>query len=420
MKFLFKHHTISATPIVLTFLLGGAIPGLSAPITGTDGDDTLIGTDFDDVFIGTPGSDYIDGGAHTLLGDTIDYSGSNAAIELYFSGNGDAVGIGGYADSDHISNIEKVIGSEFDDIIFGDDRNFSFFLPSNIYEGGGGNDYIDGRGGSDLIMGNDGRDVLIGGDGNDTLIGGKGGDALVGGEGFDTVDYSASEDGVVLALEATDSYGIGSRYMIDSPIGGVSGDAEDDWFESIEKVVGSRFNDAIYGVAAPNGSGTLAFLGDGDDIFDNHEFRISADVICGGNGDDHIWTGDGPDVIEGGPGNEIIYAEGGKDEIIGGAGDDFLSGGVGDDFFSYYSTGYGNDVISDFNRDGHGSDTLLFSSSIFKNSTEVLEAAKQVGGDVIIVDRHQSSIRLRDYLLASFSEKDIIIIGGQPASSCTL
>ena len=65
-----------------------------------------------------------------------------------------------------LSNIERVIGSSF----------------------------------ADLLFGKTGADTLDGGNGDDTLNGGAGADSLIGGGGLDTADYSASSSGVTVNL----------------------------------------------------------------------------------------------------------------------------------------------------------------------------------------------------------------------------
>jgi len=61
------------------------------------------------------------------------------------------------------TEIENVIGSDFDDMLFGNALN-------NKLQGGGGNDTLEGYSGNDLIIGNEGNDYLNGGEGQDTAI----------------------------------------------------------------------------------------------------------------------------------------------------------------------------------------------------------------------------------------------------------
>ena len=76
------------------------------------------------------------------------------------------------------SDIEDVYGTNFRDIIVGDDKR-------NRLQGGPGRDDLSGAGGNDRLEGHDGSDALFGGPGDDILLGGKGDDSLDGGDGID-------------------------------------------------------------------------------------------------------------------------------------------------------------------------------------------------------------------------------------------
>ncbi|MER9300492.1 type I secretion C-terminal target domain-containing protein, partial [Mesorhizobium sp. M0621] len=123
--------------------------------------------------IGTsPGADTINGGTGT--GDTVDYTGSLAAISIHLADDGHASGApatftnpalgtigGGNAGGDTLTGIEGLIG-------------------------GSGNDYLFGNAGDNYLAGGLGADTLNGGGGNDILIGGAGADTMTGGTGADT------------------------------------------------------------------------------------------------------------------------------------------------------------------------------------------------------------------------------------------
>ncbi|MGR3501696.1 glycoside hydrolase family 9 protein [Pseudaestuariivita sp.] len=111
------------TTFVAGYLAGESFED-DAPITGTDGDDSLDGTAQDDRIDGGAGGDTLRGGA----GDDL------------------------------------IIGGPGDDLIFG----------------GGGNDTIFGGGGNDTIWGGAGDDVLIGGAGGDRMGAGTGADQIFG------------------------------------------------------------------------------------------------------------------------------------------------------------------------------------------------------------------------------------------------
>ena len=86
-----------------------------------------------------------------------------------------------------ISDIEVLIGSDYDDVLAGD-RGQNWLL------GNPGNDVLDGREGDDLLWGGEGNDVLEGGEGNDQLFGEEGDDIMNGSEDNDRLWGGAGED----------------------------------------------------------------------------------------------------------------------------------------------------------------------------------------------------------------------------------
>jgi Ca2+-binding RTX toxin-like protein len=102
---------------------------------------------------------------------------------------------------------------------------------SDTMLGLGGGDVLSGEAGLDRLYGGDGADALKGDGGNDRLDGGEGNDLLLGGEGFDTANYSAAKGSVTVSLDLGIAFGA------------MGGDALD----SIERVIGSRFDDILYG-----------------------------------------------------------------------------------------------------------------------------------------------------------------------------
>ena len=85
------------------------------------------------------------------------------------------------------SVIENLIGSNYDDRLYGNE-------VANKIEGGAGNDLIEGW---------DGVDTLIGGAGNDTLYGGVGNDSIEGGDGNDTLIVSGLFSNYIVRYDST-------------------------------------------------------------------------------------------------------------------------------------------------------------------------------------------------------------------------
>ncbi len=184
-------------------------------IDGGAGDDTLVaGLAFDS----------LDGGTGT---DTVDYSASSDAVTVNLA---TGVGTWGDAQGDSYTNIENVIGSDYDDTLTGD-------ANANVLEGGAGADVLDG------------------------------------GAGSDTASYESSSSGVTANLATNSATG---------------GDAQGDTFTSIENLTGSNYNDTLTGDANANilagglGNDTLSG-GDGSDLF-IFQMGDGTDTINGGAG----------------------------------------------------------------------------------------------------------------------------------------
>ena len=195
-------------------------------LVGTDGDDVIQGFAGDDQLIGLAGNDTMDGGDNS---DTVSYEFVATGVNVDLNAGTADDGQGG---SDVLTDIENVIGSDFDDVIAGNAEN-------NIIDGLEGNDtasYVsvtaainvdlttgiadDGQGGTDTlinienVMGSDfddnitgnnennildgetGNDVLNGLDGDDILVGGLGNDQLNGGPGSDRFVFNDSNEGI--------------------------------------------------------------------------------------------------------------------------------------------------------------------------------------------------------------------------------
>ncbi len=294
-------------------------------VTGSQFADVLIGNDEknilnglggDDIFYGSLGNDVIDGGAGL---DTMSYEYINQAIHITLIGNG----IKTKHSSDTILNIEKVIGSRFNDTLVGNEK-------ANHLFGSAGEDYIEGGDGHDILQGGDDKDEIHGGQGNDELTGGAGADSLYGGDENDTIYGGLGDDYI---------YGDGIDESGNDVIYGNDG---------ADTIEGRAGNDAIFG-------------GSGDDMLDGgagHDRIYGGDAIAsldsgqdtirGRAGNDTIYAGDGDDAIDGGEGDDTIYGDAGDDNIDGGLGNDFIDGGAGDDEIE---GGDGNDDI--YGRDGN-------------------------------------------------------------------
>ncbi len=146
-------------------------------LTGQDGADTLLGSAGDDSMDGGAGGDNFFGGTGT---DTVTYAACDRGliVDMITASRGTY-----WANGDTFSGIERVIGSNFPDLIWGDGA-------ANLLDGGIGDDCLFGGAGADTLTGGWGKDVLFGDDGDDVLDGGVGNDLLEGGGGGDRFLHS--------------------------------------------------------------------------------------------------------------------------------------------------------------------------------------------------------------------------------------
>ena len=130
----------------------------------------------------------------------------------------------GEAAGDTYRSIENVAGTSFDDILIGDAR----------------------------------KNVFLGMNGNDIFVGGAGADGYDGGAGTDLASYETSTIGVTVNMK---------QMTLNT------GDAEGDFFEKIEGIIGSAHKDDLTGDTKDN----VIYGGREDDRID------------GGGGNDELW-----------------------------------------------------------------------------------------------------------------------------------
>lgn len=284
---------------------------LADTFNGAEGEQEFVGYHGDDTFNGGDGEDRVNylresDTALTIAGVMVDLATGIATDS--------------FGDTDTLSSIEFVRGSNEKDTILGNTNR-------NTLEGEGGDDSIEGRGGDDELEGNHGNDTLRGGDGRDDLIGGAGDDLLDGGAGDrDEASYRNAPGSITGNLTT----GIVS-----------DGEGGTDTLVGIEELRGGDFNDSLTGAA----SGTS--------------------YLRGGNGDDILIgnrteAGFGTD-LDGGAGNDTLTSIGGDAFFQPGTGDDTITGSApGFDSLSYFfSAGYAspapvNGISVTFTGEGTG------------------------------------------------------------------
>lgn len=386
-------------------------------LTGGDGDDFLAGDDSDDDLAGEAGDDELDGGdGNDLLdggeGDDLIRGGAGRDTLLgalgadTLEGDGGDDELSGGAGDDHLDG-----GDGKDDLDGGEGHD--------VLAGGADNDEIDGGAGNDTLAGGTGNDELSGGAGDDLIKGDAGNDAIDGGAGRDTLDYSSVTGVITLDLKAgtASGAGIGKDTFTgieavtlgsgndrvtgsngDDTVNGGAGNDEIDGGSGNDTLMGGAGNDTVDG-----GSGNDRVEGGvGDDVLDGGS---GEDVVDGGAGKDEIDGGSGVDLLAGGEGNDTIDAGSGNDRILGGAGDDVLTGGSGRDTF-VFAADFGHDVIKDFSVTGGNADVLEFSTDLFADYAAFLDAADQVGRDVVVTLDDDTSLTLSNVKLTSLGADD--------------
>jgi Ca2+-binding RTX toxin-like protein len=114
------------------------------------------------------------------------------------------------------------------------------------------------------------------------------------------------------------------------------------------------------------------------------------------------------DNITGSRSADVIDGSGGNDYIDAGRGNDVVTGGAGADRFAF-GYRFGQDVVTDFETAGAEHDTLSFGSFTFLTKQAVLDAATQVGGDVVITLDPANSLTLLGVSLAALTSDHIFI-----------
>ena len=349
-----------STPAVnVNFVTGHAIStsgdvsftGIEA-VSGTGGNDTFVGNDEDNFFDPVQGNDSVSaaGGDDTILGFEGDdtYDGGTGTDWVQYDEAEDPLLVdledGSAGISDHSSHtlisIENILGSAFDDEIFGDEN-------ANVLDGSWGEDELAGRGG------------------NDTLIGGGGNDGA---------EYRDALTGVVVNLSAFASHGVQAGRATDG-LGGI------DMLIGLAGAEGSAFNDTMIGGAYVDsfmsGGGNDSLIGGAgmdelvyenaaaaihidlqNSIFQDgdggNDFATGFEVVFASDHNDTL-TGDGQaNSLHGLSGNDTIQGLGGDDTLLGGEGADVLTGGTESDVFWFFRgssedvDSLNADVITDF------------------------------------------------------------------------
>jgi Ca2+-binding RTX toxin-like protein len=270
-------------------------------VVGSGFNDLLIGNQYSNRLEGRGGNDYIIGGegqdtvSYRLLGLFGDVLADTSYMSYMTEMSGQfgmyvnldtnyAEGANGF---DKLDSMERVAGSQFNDIIHGSSGN-------NIFYVSGGNDSINGNGGRDQLNFSE----------------------------ISTLPYGAMTTGITMTLE-------------NGGMGTVSFSGNSILYSSIEDIAGSSFDDILKGDDSNNA------------LYGNQ----GSDTLHGGNGNDTLDGGAGDDLLQGDAGSDAflfnykftqgwdllnrpftLVATGGNDTVDGGTGSDaiYISGSVSD------------------------------------------------------------------------------------------
>ncbi len=386
-------------------------------VDGSEFDDLLTGSAADNYFTGRGGSDTIYGGDGN---DTVNYGDATQGLTISLTNGQGTVNTG--KGTDVFFEIENLHGSNYNDVITGDDGNnrlrgrngddtlnggggtdladyrntngaVQASLLTNTATGAAGNDVftsieglrgsefgdrLEGDAGNNRLEGMGGNDTLLGGAGSDTLIGGAGDDVLNGGaqairtdtsdfsNGYDVASYEAATSGMMISLgrdgtagRATGG-GLGSDTLIDIEL--ILGSAFDDVISGTDRAV----NEIIRGGAGNDtllgGSGLGTDLGNNVVDYRNATGSVNVNLALG-----NATGADGDDVLIGfqsvlaSQHNDVIKGNNQNNFLEGGKGDDTIDGGAGSDMASYASaTGAVTvNLVTNTATGADGSDTLI-------------------------------------------------------------
>jgi Ca2+-binding RTX toxin-like protein len=407
-------------------------------LNGGTGNDVLIGGAGDDILVGGEGDDVLRGeeGKDTLdAGDGNDGLDGGVGADVMRGGKGDDTYV---VEDDDDQVIEAADGGEDTVKTTLSEYMLDEFVENVAYTGAAafvvqGNELANNITGGDLadwIDGGAGADVMQGGDGDDTYVVDNANDAVIelSEGGIDTIRTILSEYTLSQGLENLTYTGQGDftgygNYDANTIIGGdgddtLSGDREDcqsgNELAEPELSTGSAISipdiDAVLTIVLGGTQEPIIFLDDNGNSGPQSPSPTAAVAVR--SGADQIVIGStSNDRLSGTQrGDDMLFGGAGNDTLNGGAGNDTLAGGIGHDTF-IFRPGFGNDVITDFDVAGSGSDTIFFASNLFDDYDDLASSMVQINNDVVITVTSADQITLTNVDKMTLSFNDHFVFG---------
>lgn len=349
--------------------------GINNLFTGGAGNDVLNGGKGDDTLIGGTGNDQLNGGDGLL--DIVDYSKSTVAISGNLVGTMTVKTATTPQETDTLSGIEGIIGTNYADSIVGSSANDSIM-------GGAANDTLNGGSGKDTLIGGSGVDSMIGGAGDDTFYIDTLSDITVetanGGKDTLYIDIASGTGTRSLGeIENTTSLGNASLNILGGAVANnIIGGAGNDTINGGTNV-GADTLDGGAGIDwlsyANHASGITGTLNSKYSSLIDGDTTSNFENLLGSSWGDDL-TGDGYDnVIDGSSGDDSLYGGSGNDTLKGGTGSDQLDGEYGFDTVSYaHISATTTPITVDLSTgvvtvtNGEGNDTLMNIENIIGTS----------------------------------------------------
>ena len=373
-------------------------------LTSTSAIEHILGTSLADTITGNTAGNIIQGlgGGDNLIGAggddlyLVDSDVAQGTLTINDASGVDTIDFSSTQGFGHLLNIGLTTAQVVN-------ANLTMVLPVVGIEnlvGGALVDNFTGNALANRLCGNGGNDTLSGGAGNDTYVFDPdtqlGADTVSDSSGIDTLDFSASDTGVIVNLGTNNSQQtLNANLRLTLPTG-----------TTIENILGSNAADTLTGNAVVNvlegrgdndvlsgGSGNDSYVFDADSPLGSDSITDSAGVdtidlsatttlavtlnlgvvtsqvvnanlsltlasataidnaqggslndtitgntanntLTGNAGDDAIYGGDGVDSLSGLDGNDLLVGGAGNDSLNGGNGNDTLDGGAGNDLLT--------------------------------------------------------------------------------------